>query len=54
MLLLLLLVVLPVVLFVIDNRQMLADNGKDEVPAREPAKATTPIYSVFNETHQGY
>lgn len=48
MLLLLVLVILPVVLFVLDNRQVLAENAKDVIPAKEPARSATPVYSVFN------
>lgn len=48
MLLLLVLVILPVVLFVLDNRQALAENAKDAVPVKEPARSASPIYSVFN------
>jgi hypothetical protein len=50
MLLLLILVVLPVVLFVLDNRQVLAENAKDVVPVKESVKSTSPIYSVFTIT----
>jgi len=48
MLLLLVLVILPVVLFVLDNRQVLSDNAKDDMPVKEPARSASPIYSVFN------
>ncbi|WP_162817879.1 hypothetical protein U0035_22445 [Niabella yanshanensis] len=48
MLLLLLLVILPVVLFVLDNRQVLAENAKDALPVKEPARSAGPVFSVFN------
>ncbi len=50
MLLLLVLVILPVVLFVLDNRQVLAENAKDVIPVKEPARSSTPVYSVFNHS----
>lgn len=50
MLFLLVLVILPVVLFVLDNRQVLAENAKDDMPVKEPARSSTPVYSVFNST----
>lgn len=48
MLFLLILVVLPVILFVLDNRKVLAENAKDLIPVKEPARSPNPVYSVFN------
>lgn len=48
MLFLLILVILPVVLFVLDNKRVLAENAKDVIPVKEPARSSSPVYSVFN------
>lgn len=50
MLLLLVLVVLPVILFVLDNRQVLAENSKDVMPVKQPEKSAGAVYSVFSST----
>jgi len=49
MLLLLVLVILPVVLFIIDNQQLLAKNPKEPVvPAGNEIRFAVPVYSVYD------
>lgn len=51
MLLLLILVILPVVLFILDNKQVWSENenAKDFIPAKDPSKSAEPVYSAWVE-----